>query len=121
MISLTGRLKREHQTLVCMTAIYCKAHHNHQNDGLCDNCTDLMDYSAARLAKCPYGQTKPNCNKCPIYCYKKQPRDYVRRIMRYSGPRMLVQHPFRALAHTLNKLRQAIHPRELRRARNRNQ
>ena len=120
MDKLTGKLKREHQSLVRMTAIYCKGQHNH-SDGLCDNCTDLMDYSADRLAKCPYGQAKPNCNKCPIYCYKKPSREFVRRIMRYSGPRMLIHHPIDALRHTLNKLRKAIHPRELRRARNRNQ
>jgi hypothetical protein len=117
---LTGRLKREHQTLVCMTNIYCEDHHGKHAGGLCPSCSELMDYSEMRLAKCPYGQAKPTCAKCPIHCYKKQKREHVREIMRYAGPRMTLRHPIQALTHVFDKLRRVVHPRELRRARNRN-
>src|SRR5680860_1749170 len=80
---LTGRLKREHQTLTCMTQIYCADHHGQRNGGLCNNCQELMAYSETRLAKCPYGQEKPTCAKCPIHCYKKEKRDHVREVMQY--------------------------------------
>jgi hypothetical protein len=42
---LTGRLKREHQTLVCMTRIYCSDHHGSHNGQLCNICDELMAYS----------------------------------------------------------------------------
>ena len=116
---LTGRLKREHQTLVCMTAIYCEDHHGLSSGGLCSNCQELMNYSEERLAKCPYGQAKPTCARCPIHCYKKQMREEVRNVMRYAGPRMPLRHPWQALTHVFDKLRRVVHPRELRRARNR--
>ncbi len=119
MDTLTGRLKREHQTLVCMTTIYCEAHHTRHDGGLCHACAELMRYSETRLAKCPYGQSKPTCTKCPIYCYKKQQREYVRQVMRYAGPRMARRHPWRALSHMFDKLRRVMHPMELRRARSR--
>jgi hypothetical protein len=116
---LNGRLKREHDTMKCMTQIYCKDHHNQQDGGLCPDCSELMAYSETRLAKCPYGQEKPTCAKCPIHCYKKEKREHVREVMRYAGPRMPLRHPIQALTHVLDKLRRVIHPRELRRARNR--
>ncbi len=115
---LTGRLKSEHRTLVCMTGIYCQDHHG-KHHGLCGECAELMRYSEERLAKCPYGQAKPTCANCPIHCYKKQQREHVRQVMRYAGPRMPMRHPWRALTHLFDKLRQVVHPRELRRARNR--
>ena len=117
MDTLTGRLKREHQTMLCMTAIYCEDHHGSQAGGLCEGCTELMSYAETRLSKCPYGQSKPTCAKCPIHCYKKQPRERVRQVMRYAGPRMTWRHPWRALVHVFDKLRRAVHPMELRRAR----
>jgi hypothetical protein len=116
---LTGRLKREHQTLVCMTGIYCEDHHDKPGSELCDSCAELMKYAETRLAKCPYGQAKPTCAKCPIHCYKKQQREQVREVMRYAGPRMARRHPWRALVHIFDKLRRAVHPMELRRARSR--
>ncbi len=120
MNKLSGRLKREHDTLTCMTKIYCSDHHDRQDGGLCDSCSTLMAYSETRLAKCPYGDAKPTCAKCPIHCYKKEKREQVRVVMRYGGPRMPWRHPIRALTHVFDKLRRVVHPRELRKARNRN-
>lgn len=119
MSTLHGRLKSEHDTLVCMTRIYCDDHHEQDHDPLCEVCAGLMEYAEQRLARCPYGEKKPTCAKCPIHCYKPLPRGQVREIMRYAGPRMTWRHPWRALVHVFDKLRQAVHPRELRRARNR--
>lgn len=117
MEKLNGRLKREHQTLVCMTRIYCDDHHAAHSDHLCESCNDLMAYAERRLAKCPYGAAKPTCANCPIHCYKKQQREEARDIMRYAGPRMPLRHPLRALVHLYDKLRRVVHPMELRRNR----
>jgi hypothetical protein len=116
---LTGKLKREHKTLVCMTAIYCEDHHGQRRDELCESCAALMGYAERRLAKCPYGQAKPTCAKCPIHCYKQQQRERVRQVMQYAGPRMPRRHPWMALVHIFDKLRRVVHPMELRRARKR--
>lgn len=117
MTTLTGRLKREHETLVRMTVIYCRDHHGQTDNGMCDECSDLMAYSERRLAKCPYGEAKPTCANCPIHCYKKRQREQVRIVMRYAGPRMMRHHPIDAIIHMFDKLRRAVHPMELRRKR----
>lgn len=116
MDTLQGRLRREHQTLVCMTRIYCKDHHPGDPDAaLCSECAELMSYAARRLEKCPYGTHKPTCAKCPIHCYKPARREKAREIMRYAGPRMTWRHPLRALGHVFDKFRKVKHPMDMRR------
>ena len=114
---LTGRLKKEHQTLVKMTVIYCRDHHGRHDGGMCDSCSSLMKYSEARLAKCPYGDAKPTCANCPIHCYKQKQREHVRAVMRYAGPRMFRHHPWDAIVHIFDKMRRVVHPKELRKMR----
>jgi hypothetical protein len=123
MSTLTGRLKREYDTLVCMTRIYCHHHHNDPEGAkLCPECAKLMRYAEKRLEKCPYGQDKPTCANCPIHCYKPAQREMARDVMRFAGPRMTWRHPWRALHHLFDKLRRVEHPMkmraELRRRRN---
>ena len=115
MASLTGRLKREHATLRCMTEIYCAHHHVPYEGKPCARCEYLLRYAAQRLEKCPYGEKKPTCTLCPVHCYKKQQRQQVRVIMRFSGPRMALRHPWRSFLHFSDKFRRVEHPMEMRR------
>lgn len=113
---LEGRLKREHRTLVSMTRIYCSQHHpGHPDAELCPECRVLMEYAEKRLAKCPYGEQKPTCAKCPVHCYKPAQREKAREIMRFAGPRMTWRHPILSLFHLLDKFRKVEHPMEMRR------
>ena len=117
MAELTGRLKREMQTLMCMTRIYCDDHHEGEprsGQGMCEECLALMNYAHKRLEKCPYGDEKPTCHNCPVHCYKVSQRERVREIMRYAGPRMTLKHPVRALTHLYDKFRRVEHPLKLR-------
>ncbi|MGQ9819712.1 MAG: nitrous oxide-stimulated promoter family protein [Candidatus Kapaibacteriales bacterium] len=41
------------------------------------------------MDNCPYGIEKPACNKCAIHCYKKDKREDIKRVRRFSGPKML--------------------------------
>jgi len=115
MSNLNGRLKREHDTLTCMTQIYCDHHHGPDKDGLCPDCGELMRYAAKRLEKCPYGSDKPTCANCPIHCYKPAQREMAQNVMRFAGPRMPWKHPLRAITHLFDKLRRVRHPMDLRR------
>lgn len=113
--ALSGRLRRELKTLQCMTDMYCAHHHARGEGRRCEACEDLLRYAARRLRKCPYGEDKPTCAKCPVHCYKAQPRQRVRDIMRFAGPRMIWRHPWKAVAHIFDKARQAEHPMKRRR------
>lgn len=97
---LQGALLTEHKTVAAMMAIYCRDKHGSKGE-LCVECRELLAYAEIRLDRCPYGQDKPTCNKCPIHCYKPEQKEMMREVMRYSGPRMLMPHPILSIRHLL--------------------
>ena len=88
-----------------MVEMYCS--HHHGGNGLCGGCAELADYADRKLDLCPYGPDKPSCTNCPIHCYRSEPRERMREVMRYAGPRMLKTHPILAVMHILDDRREA--------------
>jgi hypothetical protein len=66
---------------------------------------ELMNYALCRLERCPFGEDKTTCAKCPVHCYKPAMRARVKEVMRYAGPRMLLHSPMLALLHQLDAWR----------------
>lgn len=95
------RLQRERVTVRAMVEMYCRRHHSGRE--LCESCRELADYADRKLDRCPYGGEKPACTKCPIHCYRTEPRERMREVMRFSGPRMLWTHPYLAIRHLLDE------------------
>jgi hypothetical protein len=96
------RLTREEKTMATMIGMYCRDHHAgrlRESEELCEECSALLAYARARLARCPFGVDKPTCAKCTTHCYKPAMREQVRAVMRYAGPRMVKEHPLLAAAH----------------------
>lgn len=102
-----------------MVALYCRDHHHAdgrpKSDAPCAECADFLAYAERRLEKCPYGEDKPTCANCPIHCYKREPREFARTVMRYAGPRMMLRHPWLTLRHLLDGRRVVQHPMARRR------
>lgn len=98
-----ARLQQEWTTVLAMIRLYCRGKHG-RRDGLCPACRELASYARRRLARCPYGPSKPTCAKCPIHCYNAGMRRRIREVMRYAGPRMLFHHPVLAVRHMLHGL-----------------
>lgn len=98
------RLKREKNTLKAMFYIFCsgKGHARDKKSSLCGNCSLLYDYACKRIDLCPFSHDKPTCVKCPVHCYDKNSREAVKEIMRYSGPKMPLRHPFLSAMHVLD-------------------
>lgn len=84
-----------------MVAMYCRRHHG--GSTLCESCAELVDYADSRLERCPYGGDKPACSDCPIHCYRPEPREKMREVMRFAGPWMLWRHPYLAIRHLLDE------------------
>jgi Nitrous oxide-stimulated promoter len=97
------RIQREKRTVSAMIALYCQAHHP-AAETPCAECRELQDYALARLDRCPFGDKKPTCAKCPIHCYKPDMKARIREVMRYAGPRMLRRHPLLAAMHQIDSL-----------------
>lgn len=98
------RLRRERKTVRLMVEMYCAQHHG--GDGLCSECLELADYADRKLDLCPYGPEKPSCTNCPIHCYRPEPRERIRQVMRFAGPRMARSHPYLAIMHLFDERRE---------------
>ena len=96
------RIRREKRTIEAMITLYC-IHHHHQQDTLCLDCKNVLEYARNRLDKCPFQENKPTCAQCLIHCYEPLQREKVRHVMRYSGPKMIWYHPIMALRHLLDQ------------------
>ena len=106
----TPRLRREQRTIEAMLQIWCEAHPLHvraRYGELCLGCEGLLEYASYRLFKCPYGEEKPTCKKCPIHCYTRDKREQMHEVMRFAGSRMLLRHPVLAIRHLLDEKREA--------------
>jgi hypothetical protein len=95
------RMARELRTIRAMIRLYCRDHHA-GDPASCAECNTLCDYARKRLAACPFGVDKPTCSNCVVHCYAPARREQVKAVMRYAGPRMLLRHPWLALAHMLD-------------------
>ena len=93
------RLAREWKTVTAMVHIYCRDQHA---GDLCPECQGLMNYVSLRLDRCRFGKDKPTCAKCPVHCYQRDRREQIKAVMRYAGPRMMLEHPWLSLVHLLD-------------------
>lgn len=95
---------QEQQTVDEMIKIYCHGVHKSQKGHICDDCQELLEYSQARSANCPFMETKTFCSNCKVHCYKPEMREKIKVVMRYSGPRMLFHHPVMTIRHLVLRL-----------------
>lgn len=96
-----GRIEREKKTVSLMIRIFCKKHEG--NFSLCAACQELEKYAHERLDRCKYGDKKTSCRRCPTHCYKPLMKQKICKVMRFSGPRMLIYAPAEAIRHLLCK------------------
>ena len=101
-----ARREMEKEGLSQMIRIYCHGNHHTKGDQLCPDCQKFEKYAWARTDHCPFMKTKTFCSACKVHCYSKEMRPYVKEIMRYAGPRMLLYHPILAILHGYITLRQ---------------
>ena len=92
--------EREKRMVSQMILLYCRKNHNTPG-GLCPQCRKLDDYARARSEHCPFMETKTCCSNCRVHCYRSEMREEIRKVMRFSGPRMIFYHPAAAIRHVI--------------------
>ncbi|MDY3940010.1 MAG: nitrous oxide-stimulated promoter family protein [Spirochaetia bacterium] len=103
--SVEEKRRREEALLNEMIRLYCRKRHASRG-GLCEECRELAAYAHERIERCPFTQTKTFCSACPVHCYRRQMREKIKAVMRFSGPRMLLRHPLWAIKHAAVTLRE---------------
>ena len=107
-----NKIEREKQTVRKMIELYSR-HHLHQ-DNLSEDYQHLADYAWQRLDHCRFGERKPVCKACPIHCYAPKEREEIRKVMRWTGPRMMIYAPKAAFIHTFMMLKSWLQSLEFR-------
>lgn len=97
-----GRIAIEKKTVRAMIRIYCRGQ---LHERMCAKCLTLEDYALKRLDRCPFGDGKPACKDCTTHCYKPSMREAIRKVMRYSGPRMIWYNPWLLIRYSIYKMR----------------
>lgn len=90
---------QEKETVSQMIALYCRKKHGGKT--FCPECAALDAYARSRSDHCRFMQTKTFCSNCKVHCYKKDMRERIRLVMRFSGPRMIFYHPVMAIRHLI--------------------
>lgn len=98
---IKNNIPKEKENIRTTFAVYCNSHHGTSNDKLCPKCTALLATAMTKISRCPYGITKPICDRCEIPCFgEKATRDF-RHIMSSAQKKMYLRHPLMALKHKL--------------------
>ena len=94
--------QKEQYVVEEMIRLYCRKNHKEHDKTtgkMCPSCQELSDYARLRSQKCPFMEEKTFCANCKVHCYKPEMRKKIRKVMRFSGPRMLFYHPVLAVWH----------------------
>ncbi|NMD38267.1 MAG: nitrous oxide-stimulated promoter family protein [Christensenellaceae bacterium] len=103
------KLKQEKEILTQIVCLYC--HKKHKYSELCPDCKELLDYAKKRSESCPYKKTKSFCSNCKNPCYRKDMREKIRKVMKFSGPRMIFYHPVIVIRHIKKSLEKRMEER----------
>ena len=99
--------KREQRVVEEMIRLYCRKYHGKTGSReLCPSCHNLAEYAKTRSEKCPFMEQKTFCANCKVHCYRPEMREEIRKVMRFSGPRMLFHHPAMAIWHLVCSIRE---------------
>ncbi len=112
--------EQEKKLIPVMIAKYCRGNHKHErkekglkHNELCPECEALKEYALFRLEKCPFKKNKGFCSYCKIHCYKPEYKEQIRKVMKYSGHRMIFSHPIFSFSHVVGVIK---HKRQVKKA-----
>lgn len=84
-----------------------KHKNNHENAAhLCIECQKLQEYAHAKIECCPFIENKTFCSNCKVHCFAPDMREKIRKVMRFSGPRMIIYCPHLTIWHVLCSVRE---------------
>ncbi len=86
-----------------MISLFCRKHHD--GSPLCPSCLELEAYADKKISRCPYGDQKTSCSKCTTHCYAKNRAEEMKKVMRYSGPRIMLNAPLLTIRYLCYKRR----------------
>ncbi|MDD3114832.1 MAG: nitrous oxide-stimulated promoter family protein [Anaerovibrio sp.] len=81
--------------------VYCSKHHSTKGDKLCPKCTALLATVMTKINRCPYGITKPICDRCEQQCFGSSQNKEFMKIMSSVSKGMFLRHPMMSIKHKM--------------------
>ena len=100
-VEIKNNIPKEKATIRKTFGVYCHSHHGTTDDKLCPKCTALLATVMTKMNRCPYGITKPICDRCDIPCFGTRQTKEFQEIMSGTQKRMLFKHPVLTVKHKL--------------------
>lgn len=99
---LTKAQLKDINVIARFTQVWCSGHRHQQRSlqllpgnlkpvELCPDCSNFVQYAIQKRYKCPLEAEKPSCKHCRIHCYAPEQRALVKKIMAWSGRRMIMR------------------------------
>ena len=63
-VEIKNNVPKEKEEIRKTFGVYCHSHHNTSGSKLCPKCTALLTTVMTKISGCPYGITKPICERC---------------------------------------------------------
>ncbi len=100
-VEIKNNIPKEKENIRKTFAVYCHKHHNTSGNQLCPQCQALLATVFTKINRCPYGITKPICDRCDRPCFGAHQTQQFMQIMESSKKGMLLRHPKMAVKHKL--------------------
>ena len=98
---LKNNIPKEKENIRKTFGVYCRKHHSPKGGKLCPSCTALLATVFTKIDRCPYGITKPICDRCERPCFgAKATQDFLT-IMNSTQRGMFLRHPIMTIKHKL--------------------
>ena len=98
---LKNNIPKEKENIRKTFGVYCSKHHNPKSGKLCPSCTALLATVFTKIDRCPYGITKPICDRCDRPCFGAKATQEFLTIMNSTQRGMFLRHPIMTIKHKL--------------------
>lgn len=100
-VEIKNNIPKEKNSIKKTFSVYCHSHHGTEGAKLCPKCTALLAAVMTKIDRCPYGITKPICDRCERPCFGAGQTKEFLAIMEKSQTKMWFKHPVLAAKHKL--------------------
>ena len=100
-VEIKNNIPKEKKNIKKTFGVYCHQNHGTSGETLCPKCTALLATVMLKMNKCPYGITKPICDRCDRPCFGTGQTKEFLKIMSSSQKRMFLEHPIMTIKHKL--------------------
>ena len=86
-VEIKNNIPKEKESIKKSFGVYCNKNHGTKGEKLCPKCTALLATVMTKMNRCPYGITKPICDRCEIQCFGDKNNKMFNEIMSASRQR----------------------------------